>query len=83
MKKTLILNTLIIILLGSSIYSQEPKVIGEGTTKKGQKVLILDDGTWKDKPKEIFKIPNKILQFLQFFDFSRKIMKIFFVSFFR
>ena len=57
MKKILILNTLIIILLGSSIYSQEPKVIGEGTTKIGQKVLILDDGTWKNKPKEIFKIP--------------------------
>ena len=57
MKKILIINTLIIILLGSSVYSQGPTVIGEGTTKKGQKVLILDDGTWKNKPKEIFKIP--------------------------
>ena len=54
MKRALLINMIVGILLSSTLFPQAPKVIGEGATKTGQKVLILDDGTWKNKPKEIF-----------------------------
>ena len=57
MKRALLINMIVGILLSSSLFPQAPKVIGEGSTKAGQKVLILDDGTWKNKPKQIFNIP--------------------------
>ena len=57
MGKSVFKITLLLIFMCSFSLSQEAQVIGEGTTKTGQKVLLLDNGTWKEKPKEIFNIP--------------------------
>ena len=58
MGKSVLKNTLLLVFMCSFSFPQEVKVIGEGTIKNGPKVLILDDGTWKEKPKEIFNIPT-------------------------
>ena len=57
MGKSVFKITLLLIFMCSFSLPQEAQVIGEGTTKTGQKVLLLDNGTWKEKPKEIFNIP--------------------------
>ena len=58
MGKSVLKITLLLVFMCSIALPQEVKVIEEGTIKNGPKVLILDDGTWKEKPKEIFNIPT-------------------------
>ena len=58
MGKSVLKITLLFVFMFSFAFPHEVKVIGEGTIKNGPKVLILDDGTWKEKPKEIFNIPT-------------------------